>query len=480
MSRPFGVSLTFGSGLCLALALSGCAMGPRDIDPHAALPAAPGAGAPVTPVAGQAFTIGAATPREWWKEFASPDLDALVAAALNGSEDIRTADAALRQARELARAARGALGPQVDAGYQAQHARTANSLSPPIADSSQLLYTLHTAQVTVSYPVDVFGALSSKAQSARAMAEVQRAHLLAARQSVAANLVTAVVTRAALDDQIAATRAMVAGAREALAMLQARERLGAAGAADVAAQEAALATIEGTLPTLVRAEAHQRALIAILLGRPPGSELPPLPGLTALTLPANVPVSLPAEVVRHRPDVMAAAATVQGAAADVHAAAAARFPLLALGAGGGGAAQSFSDMFKDGNLFWSVTGSVTAPIFHMGQLRHQQHAAEAAFDGAKAQYRATVLQAFADVSDALTGLHGDAEALAAAQRGSAAAERSLVFARRQLALGEIGTLALVSAQASAQQARMQLAQARAARLVDTVALFQANGAAAEN
>lgn len=472
MPRPLG------SGLCLALALSGCAMGPRDTDWHAALPPAPGGGAPVTPVAGQAFAIGAATPREWWKEFASSDLDALVAAALQGSEDVRAADAALRQAQELAKAARGALGPQVDAGYQVQRAQTANSLSPPTADSSQLLYTLHTAQVTVSYPVDVFGVLSSKARSARAIAEVQRAHLLAARQSVAANLVSAVVTRAALDDQIVATRAVVSGARETLTMLQARERLGAAGDADVAAQEAALAAVEGTLPWLVRAEAHQRALIAILLGRAPGSELPALPALQALTLPARVPVSLPADVVRNRPDVIAAAAAVQGAAADVNSAVAARFPLLALSAGGGGAAQSFSDMFKDGNLFWSVIGSVTAPIFHMGQLRHQRRAAEAAFDSAKAQYRATVLQAFAGVSDALTGLHGDAEALDAAQRGAAAANRSLIYARRQLALGDIGALALVGAQASAQQARIQLAQARAARLVDTVALFQANGAAA--
>jgi NodT family efflux transporter outer membrane factor (OMF) lipoprotein len=382
----------------------------------------------------------------------------------------------LRQARELAAAAHGALGPQIDASLEPQHSRTSASLAPPVTNPNQLLYSLHTSQLTVSYPLDIFGGLQSKARSAQASAEAQGFRLLAARQSVAANIANAAISRASLEDQISASHATITAEQELLAMIRQRQRLGMIGAGDVAAQETALASAEGALPALVRAEARQRGIIAVLLGRPMGDVLPPLPDMQCLQLPQRVPVALPADIVRQRPDVRAAEAQLHGAADDVGAAITARLPNITLTADVGGVAQDFGKMFSDGNVFWSLIGSLTAPIFHEGALRHQQHAAEAALDAAKAQYRATVLQAFADIADALTGLHGDAEALDAAERAARASQQSLVLARRQLALGEIGTFTLAGVEAADQQARLQLAQARAARLTDTVALYQANGA----
>lgn len=467
----------------LALVLSGCG-GIGDRDPHAVLPPSPGAGASLDPAAAgavpvQTFDVGAATPRTWWEQFGCDQLDTLVTQALAGNNDLAAADAALRAAQAQAKAAGSALGPAVDAGYNAQRMRTSASLAPVVTDANQLLYTLHTAQVTVSYPVDLFGELHARHRSALAAAKIQQARLLAARQSVAANLVVAAVMRAAAADQAAATRTMIDATRETLAFVRERRRLGAAGDADVAAQEATAATLEEQLPVLERSEAHLRAVIAALLGRAPGSELPPLPETQCLTLPARLPVGLPADVVRYRPDVMAAAAGVEGAAADAHAAVAARFPALTLSGSAGGIAQNFGDMFQSPNLFWSVLGGITAPLFHAGALRHQQQAAVAAFEQSKAQYRAAVLQAFVDVADALTGLHGDAVALDASERGLAAAERSYGYARRQQELGDIGTLGLLNAQTTLQQARVQAILARSARLIDTVALFQANGAAPE-
>ncbi|MDE2561654.1 MAG: efflux transporter outer membrane subunit [Sphingomonadales bacterium] len=464
----------------LALALAGCgAIG--DSDPHAQLPPAPGAGAPLDPAVAagapaQVFEPGVTTPRAWWTAFGCDSLDALVGEALAHNNDLAAADAALRAAEASAKAAGSALVPSVDVGYTAQRARTAASLAPPVTDASQLLYSLHTAQVTVSYPVDLFGGLHARRRSAVAAAKVAQAHLLAARQSVAANLVVALVGLTAVEDQASATRAMIASGQEALGFLRQRLRLGDAGDADVTAQEAALASMEGQLPALDRAAAHQRAVIAALLGRAPGSAMPALPTFACFAVPGHLPVAFPADVVRYRPDVMAAAATVEGAAADAHAAVAARFPSLTLSATGGGTAQALGDMFDSPNLFWSVVGGITAPLFHSGALRHQQDAAIAMFDQSKAEYRATVLQAFVDVSDALQGLHDDAATLDAAQRGEAAAQQSYGFAVRQQKLGEVGALALLNAQAALDQARSQTIAARSARLVDTVALFQANGA----
>jgi outer membrane protein TolC len=167
---------------------------------------------------------------------------------------------------------------------------------------------------------------------------------------------------------------------------------------------------------------------------------------------------------------------MRGAAADVGTAIAARLPAIALTGNAGGAATRFADMFATGNPFYALIGSVTQPLFHSGQLLHQQHAAEAALETAKAQYRAAALQAFLDVDDALAGLRADAAALDASARADASASRTLLLTRRQVELGAVGTLGLLNASAAASQASVQLIQARAARFADTVALFQACGA----
>jgi len=461
--------------------VAGCT-GIGDPNATAPLPSVAGASAPTTTAGGgvvpaQSFAVGETTPRAWWTEFGCDDLNKLVDLGLTGSNDIAAADAALRAAQVQAGVAAAALGPGVDVSYSAQRTRTPAALSPVVADPNQLLYSLHTAQVTVSYPLDLFGGLRARRQSARAAAKVAAAHLLAARQTLAANLVVATVTRAALADQIAATEVSINSAKQMLELTRQRRALGAAGDADVAAQEAALAAQEGALPALQRDEVHQRALISALLGRAPGEPLPELPGSTCLVLPPQVPVAQPAAVVQGRPDVQAAAAAVEGAAADARAAVAARFPSIMLGASAGGTAQAFSSMFTDGNAFWSLLGSVSTPVFHSGALRRQQQAAVALLEESKAQYRTVVLQAFVDVSDAINGLQADARTEDASVRALKAAEQSYAFTQRQQQLGDVGTFTLLQAQAAVQQARLQRSAAWAARLVDTVALYQANGQA---
>jgi outer membrane protein TolC len=440
--------------LPLLACVSACAVGPHDLDAHASLP--PLAPAPViAPASGPAQTVSANVAPEWWHAFGNAQLDALVAEALAHNNDVAVAEASLRQAQEQARATRGTLlFPQGGLNYNVQRTRVSNALSPAVADQNQQLYTLHTAQVSVSYDVDAFGGNRAQVRSAVARAEVERHQLDAARMTVAANLVTALIERASLAEQVAAAQTAIQVNRDILGALQQRQRLGAVGASDVATQQAALAT---------------------LIGRPAGSALPPLPELSQLNLPTELPAIVPSELVHRRPDVLAAAAQLQGAGADVGAAVAARLPSIQLSANAGGSAQDFGDMFKSGNPFWALLGGITQPLFHANALRHQQKAAEAALEGAKAQYRAAVLQAFGNVADSLTGLATDAQALDAAQRASNAAGQALTFARRQLALGDVGTLQLLNATATDAQARAQLIQAKAARMTDTVALFQAAG-----
>lgn len=466
--------------LLSTLALGACtSLGPKAETPVSLAPTGAGnAGIePIDPATGepQHFTQGAKVPEQWWKGFGNGDLDTLVDAALKANNDLAAADATLRQARALAGVAAADRLPQVDVGYGATRAQVSNVISPPLADPNQTLYTLHTATASVSYSLDAFGGVASKIKSARAAAAAQMWRTRAARTTVVANLVLAAVQQAALADQIAAQREAVSSGRAVLDLLKKRQALGAVGAADVAAQETLLATAEGALPALERAQLHQQALIAALIGVAPGTPLPALPKLAELHLPQDLPVSVPSVLVAQRPDVRAAQAGMQGAAADVGSAIAARLPALSLAANVGGSAESFAQMFASGNLFWALIGNVGQPIFHGGALLKQQRAAYAAFDASKAEYRASVLQAFVDVSDALAGLSGDARALDAASRGDEAAAKQLSFITRQLELGGAGRLDLLNAQGTRAQAAATLVQARAARLSDTVALYQALG-----
>lgn len=473
MMRRVGFLAMLGATACA----TGCTVGPHHPTTPISL-APPVSSSTIAPASGPAQEIvsGATVRVDWWKGFASPALDALVDRALAANTDLANAEAALRQARQQAAAAAGASLPQIDASYQAERTRVSRVFSNPLStDPNQYLYTLHTAQLSVTYPLDLFGAERNKTISARAAAEVARNRLIAARTTVVANSVNAVIQQASLAAQVTAAQSSIQSNRVILGLLQQRQQLGDIGLADVSAQQTALATAEGALPPLIRQLAHQRGLIATLTGVAAGSPLPPLPTLADLTLPAELPVGLPAAIVANRPDVRAAEAAMRGAGADVGAAIAARLPTITLSGNIGGEATNIADMFASGNPFWALIGGVTQPIFHGGQLLHQQHAAEAALEGAKSQYRAAVLQAFADVDDALTGLRTDADALDAATRASAAADQNLLFIRRQLQLGGAGTLSVLNAELSDAQAAGQRLQAQAARLTDTVALYQAVG-----
>lgn len=410
----------------------------------------------------------------WWEAYHSPELDRLVTMALAANSDLSVAEATLRQSSEETRAAGGALLPVVDAGLTSERSKTSQYLSP-VLNQQVFDFTLQTAQVSVSYTFDLFGGVRRQIESARAATEVQYYKTAAARLTLTTNVVAAALQEASLRAQLAAARRSVAANATVLTLFQRRQALGANGLADVETQAAALGQAEGVLPPLERALVHQQAALSILLGREPSLKLPATVNLDRLAAPDTVPLRLPSELVRIRPDIRAAAAALHGASADLGVAIAARMPAITLTAAAGGASPNFADLFRNGNPFWQVIGGITQPLFHGGALRHKQRAAEAALDAARAQYRSTVLQAFVDVSDALTALSTDDAALAASLRADRAAQQSLTFVQRQVELGAGDNLTTLIAIATAAQTAQTLIQAKTARFVDRVALVQALG-----
>jgi NodT family efflux transporter outer membrane factor (OMF) lipoprotein len=433
------------------------------------------ASAPGPGGAAQKFLLGEDVPRDWWTRFGSPDLDALVSEALRANPNVQAAQAALRQAMENTAAQRGSYFPAAQAGFDASRERDAVGVLAPNLTSGAALYNLYTPQVTVTYVPDVFGANRRAVESLSAQAEASRFQLDATYLTLTANVVTAAIQDAGLRAQIDATTRMIALEREALLVLRRELELGAVAEADVYGQDAALAQLEATLPPLNRQLQQTRDLLAVLTGRLPADYEPGRFDLDQLQLPADLPLGVPSQLVERRPDVRAAEAQLHAATAQVGVAIANFLPQVTLTGDIGSSATAMDDLFKAGTGFWLVGASLSQTLFEGGTLLHRKRAADAALDQAGALYRAAVLTAFQNVADALHALDTDADALNAAGRAEAAAQKSLDVARRQLDLGSVSYLALVNAEQTYQQAVISLTQARANRYTDTAALFQALG-----
>jgi len=260
-----------------------------------------------------------------------------------------------------------------------------------------------------------------------------------------------------------------------MATLLRQQTLGDAPEAAVAAQQAALEQSRATLPPLEKQLAQQRDLLAALSGRMPSDTIDARFTLDALQLPAELPLSLPARLVEQRPDVRMADEQLHAASAQVGVAIANRLPNVQITANIGSAAESASSLLSTGTGFWNIGAAITAPLFDGGTLKHKQRAAEATYRQSSAQYRSTVIDAVQNVADVLHAVQSDAAALASAELAERAAARSLAIAQRQLALGDLSEIAMLNAEQTWRQAEISLAQARANRYADTVALFQALG-----
>lgn len=457
--------------------LCSCAVGPDFKTPQAPevkeyLPT------PLPPQTGtdaQRYVAGMDIPGQWWTLFHSQGLDTLIQQALTQNPTLKAAQASLRQANESAAAQRGSLFPSVQASYEFSRNRDATGTLAPTLNSGAPIFNLHTAQVSVSYLFDVFGLNRRLVESAQALADAQRYQLEAAYLTLTSNVVATAIQEASLRAQIAVTTQILDGERDTAGILRHQFELGSIAQTDVMAQDTAVATLEATLPPLQKQLAEQRHLLTVLAGRFPSDEPQQRFELKELTLPSDLPISVPSALVRQRPDILAAEAQLHNASAELGVATANLFPQITLTGNKGGASTELSQMFAPGNTFWSVGGNLTQTLFQGGALIHQRHAAAAALDAAGENYRAVVLAAFQNVADTLSALQLDAEAVNASVKAEQAAANSLNATRRNVELGLASYLALLSAQQAYSQAVLNLEQARANRYSDTVALLQALG-----
>jgi NodT family efflux transporter outer membrane factor (OMF) lipoprotein len=481
-----------------------CAVGPSYHRPQAPVNAgyAPrplpqaSASAPVHGGEAQRLINDRDIPFAWWELFKSPALNTLVERAFRANPTIAAAQAALVQAQELVYAQRGYFFPTFAANYNFARTKIAgnftvddspgtqgngHNLNPPLLDlknsphTAPLFYNYHTAELTVGFVPDVFGANWRQMETLAAQTDAQRFALEATYITLASNVVAAAIQEASLRAQIAATQHIIADDEESLQILRDQLRLGFAMRIDVAAQESALAQARAALPPLQEQFEQTRDLIRALVGNLPNQDVPETFELDALQLPPELPLSLPARIIEQRPDVRAAEAQLHAANAQVGVAVAAMLPQLNITGAYGGNADEFAWMFRHGGPFWNLVGDVTQPIFEGGTLLHRKRAAAEALKQAAAQYQNSVITAYQNVADTLHASMSDADALAANVRAENAAKVTYDLTRREMEVGYLNYLVLLDAETTYQQALILRVQAQATRYGDTVALFQALG-----
>jgi NodT family efflux transporter outer membrane factor (OMF) lipoprotein len=487
-----------------AALVASCAVGPRYHRPEA--PANAGyaplplpqssASAPIHGGEAQHLTSARDIPFEWWQLFRSPALNTLVEHAFKANPTIAAAQAALAQAQGLVYAQQGFYFPTVAALYQFERHKIAGNLTndqapgvqgngdnllPPVQDpnhsphTAPLFYNFHTAELSVGFVPDAFGANRRQVESLTAQAEAQRFALEATYITLASNVVAAAIQEASLRAQIEAVGKIIEADQKSLQILRDQFRLGFAMRVDVAAQEAALAQAKATLPPLQKQFEQTRDLIRALVGRLPNDDVLETFELDALQLPPQLPVSLPARLIEQRPDVRAAEAQLHAANAEVGAAVAAMLPQFSIAGSAGGNATQVPWMFRSGGPFWNLVGNVTQPIFQGGTLLHRKRAANEALKQAIALYQSTVIAAYQNVADTLHAAIVDADALSADVDAENATKVAYDLTRRQMEVGYVNYLTLLNAETAYQQSLLTRVQAEATRYGDTVALFQALG-----
>lgn len=450
-----------------ALLLSGCATGPlqqAQVETPVAF-----AGADVTATASAPATSPAIGAGAWWLVFRDDVLNDLMARASQNNHDIRIATGRLEQSRALMGSARSGLWPQLGASYAASHGADAGQSKPS---------TAHALGAELSYEVDLFGRLRAASQAAEFDTAASENLLRDTQLLIQSRVAETYFTLRALDEDRAILADTLTAYRGTLSVTERRFEAGDVAELDVARLQAEVAATEAQGAALDQRRAQVAHALAVLLGEPASSfdvaEAAWSDQAWAGAVPV-IPAGIPAEVLKRRPDVLAAEASLYGAQRRVGIAKAAWLPSVSLTADGGYASGDLGDLFEDAAKSWSLTGILSQAIFDGGRRQAGVDYAKGGLDVAFASYQQTALVAFADVEDQLSDLTWLRQQEAAQDRAVAAATRALAMSQSRYTNGSASQLEVLDAQRQLLAIRRQSLAVRSAQYQATVGLIRAIG-----
>ena len=462
--------------ILLSACLAGCTAGPDFVHPSQP--------SETNYVMGQTATVSARAPgdttqqihlggvldEDWWQRLRSPELDRTVSLALSGNRTLEVARANLSKSSEEIKVARAGLFPQLDAtGGLARQQYGASFLGPEAATFPA--FSAYNGGVGVTYDLDVFGRTRRGIELAAADNDVQQEALRAARLGIASDTVLEALQIASTRAQIDVVNGVIASDQRTIGLVRSRRAAGAASDQDVTTAQSQMDRDRTLLPALHQQLDMARDALATLVGSSPADWLAPDFSLAGMSLPRDVPLIVPSELVRSRPDIRADEARLHAASAAVGVATADLYPRISLSANI--AEQGL--ISGPAGAAWSLVGGITAPIFHGGALTARRRAAQDAYDAAFARYQQTVLTAFRQIADTLHALQNGADAVATQRQALNSATKALALNRDAYIAGNSTVLQVLDAQRQQQLAELNLVQARTERFVQTVNLFVAAG-----
>jgi NodT family efflux transporter outer membrane factor (OMF) lipoprotein len=451
----------------VALLLTGCVAGPDFESPKT-----PPAERYTTESLPSLALANSAVPEQWWSVFRSPKLDDTVRTALNGNRGLQAAQSTLKQANELLGVAKAARNPEVSgeagAGRQKLGAAFLGGFDLPP-------FSYYSVGASVSYVFGLAGGVRRTIEQQQALAEVQQHELNAAQLSLTGNVVLQAFAIASARAQIRAAEAVLEDDRRNVELVRRAFDEGSVPRLDVLSAESQLAQDETLMPPLRQELSAARHALAVLVGEAPGNWSAPDFELEDFTPLATLPMSLPSELARRRPDILAHEAQLHASTAAVGIATANLYPQIKLTGAFSQQSITLSSLFDRTNDAFSLAGGVTQPLFDFGRRRAQKRAAEAAMQTSLANYEQTVLTAFRQVADVLSALEHDTQQMEAQQRALEVAESSLALTRESYSAGNTGVLQILDAERQVQRARIGVARARAQKMQDSAELVVALG-----
>ena len=409
---------------------------------------------------------------QWWTVFGDPELDRLLQRVDVSNQNVRAAEARVRQARSLSDQARAGLFPQVNANASANRGKSPSlSSSPNLAGGAAT--NTYNASVSASWELDLWGRVRRSVEAGDASFQASAADLEAAKLSARAALAQAYFSLRVTDATRQLLQNTVAAYEKNYELTQNRYKAGVAARVEVVAAEVQLKSAQAQFIDLAVDRAQFEHAIAILVGEPP-SKLAIAPAPVALAMP-RIPVGLPSTLLERRPDVARAERNVAAANARIGVAKAAMYPTLDLTGTYGSRAANIGDLFTAPSRLWSIGAAAVQPLFDAGLRRSQTDQAIAAYDEDVALYRQAVLTAFQEVEDNLATLRILEQEAAVQEEVVAAARRTLELTNNQYQAGVVSFINVIVAQTTLLANERSAANVLGRRLTASVQLVRALG-----
>lgn len=470
-AKNFSVRMGLVAGTYICIVLSGCTVGPKYQRATAPVPATWDVAEPWR----ESTPKDALAKGEWWSVFHDDELSALEKQALDANQTIKVSAARLQQARASAAVQIATLFPTLGTAPQAERERLSgnrppSSAVPVTAAVTQNSYTL---PFTAGYEVDLFGQRRRSIEAAQASYQTSAADLENVRLVITAELAGDYFTLRQLDTEIGILDRTVESLRKGLQLVDSRHKGGVASGLDVAQEETLLNTTRTQAILLLQQRKQSEDAIAVLVGKPAPDFHIAIKVLSADSPPLDA--GLPSDLLERRPDVAEAERQMAVANAQIGIARSAYYPSLNLFGTGGWQAADIAKLINVQSTFWAIGANVAETIFSGGTRRAQVQFAKAGYDASVAGYRDTVLNAFREVQDDVTGLIVLERAKESQQLAVDAARRTLDLATNRYSGGLVSYLDVVSAQQNLLNNEQELAVIQGQKLVTSVLLIKALG-----